>query len=74
MGEDAADLGATGLLRLESGIPTATRDALAKLGWQLGGSDGGFGRYQCIENRRSGLSRVYAAASDMRADGIALAY
>jgi gamma-glutamyltranspeptidase / glutathione hydrolase len=74
MGEDAPDLGATGLLRLESGIPTATRDALAKLGWQIGGSDGGFGRYQCIENRRSGSARVYAAASEMRADGIALAY
>jgi gamma-glutamyltranspeptidase/glutathione hydrolase len=62
------------LLRLESGIPVATRGALVGLGWQIGESDGGFGRYHCIENRRSGETRVYAAASEMRADGIALAY
>jgi gamma-glutamyltranspeptidase/glutathione hydrolase len=59
-----------GLLRLESGVPAATRKALAELGWKLGASDGGFGRYQAIE-RWPGR---YAAAADMRADGVALAF
>jgi gamma-glutamyltranspeptidase / glutathione hydrolase len=74
MGEDSPDLPPTGLLRLESGIPDATRAALAAMGWKIGDSDGGFGRYQCIENRQDGKDRVYAAASEMRADGCALAY
>jgi gamma-glutamyltranspeptidase/glutathione hydrolase len=74
MGEDAAGLSPTGLLRLESGVPEATRAALGAMGWKLGESDGGFGRYQCIENRQDGQDRVYAAASEMRADGCALAY
>ena len=59
-----------GLLRLETGIPTSTQKALADLGWKLGASDGGFGRYQAIE-RWPGR---YAAAADPRADGSALAY
>jgi gamma-glutamyltranspeptidase / glutathione hydrolase len=74
MGEDAAGLSPIGLLRLESGVPEATRAALAAMGWKIGESDGGFGRYQCIENRQDGQDRVYAAASEMRADGCALAY
>jgi gamma-glutamyltranspeptidase/glutathione hydrolase len=74
MGEDSPGLGATGLLRLESGVPERTRRALAGMGWQIGASDGGFGRYQCIERRMSDSERVYAAASEMRADGLALAY
>ena len=74
MGEDAPDLGPTGLLRLESGIPAKTRAALASLGWRIGASDGSFGRYHCVENRLDGNVRVYAAASEMRADGCALAY
>jgi len=74
MGEDSPDLGPTGLLRLESGVPAATRQALADMGWRIGDSDGGFGRYQCVEHRISGEDRVYAAASEMRADGCALAY
>jgi gamma-glutamyltranspeptidase / glutathione hydrolase len=74
MGEDGPGLGPTGLLRLEHGIPEATRAALAALGWKIGESDGGFGRYECIENRLDGKDRVYAAASEMRADGCALAY
>jgi len=74
MGEDSAGLPATGLLRLESGVPDATRKALADMGWTIGASDGGFGRYECIEHRMDGTSRVYAAASEMRADGCALAY
>lgn len=74
MGEDAPGLPPTGLLRLESGVPEATRARLAAIGWTIGAPDGGFGRYQCIENRASGGERVYAAASEMRADGCALAY
>ena len=60
----------TGLLRLESGVPTITRQALADLGWSIGASDGGFGGYQAIE-RWPGR---YAAATEMRKDGVALAY
>ena len=74
MGEDEVGLGPTGLLRLETGIPEATRAALAAMGWKIGEPDGGFGRYECIENRQDGKDRVYAAASEMRADGCALAY
>ncbi|WP_411338811.1 gamma-glutamyltransferase family protein [Sphingopyxis sp. J-6] len=74
MGEDAPDLGTNGLLRLESGVPEATRRRLADIGWTLGEPDGGFGRYQCVEHRMDGDTRVYAAASEMRADGCALAY
>lgn len=74
MGEDSPNLPATGLLRLESGVPETTRSALANMGWTIGASDGGFGRYECIEQRMDGKDRVYAAASEMRADGCALAY
>ncbi len=74
MGEDPPGLGPQGLLRLETGVPAASRRALADIGWTLGDSDGGFGRYQCIEQRAGAAQRVYAAASEMRADGVALAY
>ncbi len=74
MGEDAAGLPATGLLRLESGVPATTRAALATIGWTIGQPDGGFGRYEAIERRMDDGARVYAAASEMRADGCALAY
>ena len=74
MGEDAPGLGPLGVLRLESGVPRATREALAALGWPLAGADGGFGRYECIEHRMDGRDRVWSAASEMRADGMALAY
>ena len=74
MGEDLPGFGPKGVLRLEAGVPTETRKALIALGWPMGESDGGFGRYECIENRHSGTDRVYAAASEMRADGCALAY
>ena len=73
-GEDAPDLGPIGLLRLETGIPEKTQRTLAEMGWHIGSSDGGFGRYHCIEHRMSGSDRVYAAGSEMRADGLALAY
>jgi gamma-glutamyltranspeptidase / glutathione hydrolase len=74
MGEDRPGMGPRGLLRLEAGVPAATRKALADLGWPMGESDGGFGRYECIEMRRQGADRVYAAGSEMRADAVALAY
>jgi len=59
-----------GLLRLETGVPEKTKAQLAALGWKLGASDGGFGGYQAIE-RWPGR---YAAATEMRKDGVALAY
>ncbi len=74
MGEDSAGLAPTGVLRLEAGVPELSRRALIDLGWPMGESDGGFGRYECIEPRMNGADRVYAAASEMRADGMALAY
>ena len=74
MGEDAPGLSKKGLLRLESGVPQATRTALADMGWPIGAPDGGFGRYECVELTKPKGERVYAAASEMRADGCALAY
>ncbi|MEO8114430.1 MAG: gamma-glutamyltransferase family protein, partial [Phenylobacterium sp.] len=59
-----------GLLRLETGVPEAAKAALAGLGWKLGKTDGGFGGYQAVE-RWPGR---YAAATEMRKDGVALAY
>jgi gamma-glutamyltranspeptidase/glutathione hydrolase len=74
MGEDPAGLGPRGILRLEAGVPEETRKALIAMGWPMGKSDGGFGRYECVELRKPNGERVYAAASEMRADGVALAY
>jgi len=74
MGEDRAGLGPMGILRLEAGVPADTRKALATMGWPMGESDGGFGRYECIELRKQGEERVYAAGSEMRCDAVALAY
>jgi gamma-glutamyltranspeptidase/glutathione hydrolase len=74
MGEDPVGLGPRGILRLEAGVPEATRNALIAMGWPMGKSDGGFGRYECVELRKTNGERVYAAASEMRADGVALAY
>jgi gamma-glutamyltranspeptidase/glutathione hydrolase len=74
MGEDPPNLGPRGILRLEAGIPVETRKALIAMGWPMGASDGGFGRYECVELRKQGQDRVYAAATEMRADGVALAY
>ncbi|HEY2480895.1 MAG TPA: gamma-glutamyltransferase, partial [Caulobacteraceae bacterium] len=59
-----------GTLRLETGVPAATRSALAAIGWRFGRSDGGFGGYQAIQR----LAGRYAAATEMRKDGVALAY
>jgi gamma-glutamyltranspeptidase/glutathione hydrolase len=74
MGEDDKSIGGTGMLRLEAGVPERTARTLAEMGWRLGPSDGGFGRYSSVERRESGTQLVYAAASDVRADGISLAY
>jgi gamma-glutamyltranspeptidase/glutathione hydrolase len=74
MGEDGAGLPPSGLLRLESGVPEATRAQLASMGHVIGASDGGFGRYECVEYKPDAGQLVYAAASEMRADGCALAY
>ncbi len=74
MGEDSPGLGPTGELHLERGVPAATRQALADMGWRIGELNGGYGRYHCVEHRMSGEDRVYAAATEMRADGCALAY
>jgi gamma-glutamyltranspeptidase / glutathione hydrolase len=74
MGEDDKSIGGTGLLRLESGVPAETRAKLAAMGWRIGESDGGFGRYQCVERTTDADTRVWAAGSEMRADGCALAY
>jgi gamma-glutamyltranspeptidase / glutathione hydrolase len=78
MGEDPPGLTPKGILRLEAGIPTATREKLTALGWPMGASDGGFGRYEGIELSTSDYAgykdRVYAAGSEMRADAVALAY
>ena len=59
-----------GTLRLETGVPAATRQGLVDLGWKLGASDGGFGGYQAIQR----FDGRYVAASEMRKDGLALAY
>ncbi|MCR5873353.1 gamma-glutamyltransferase family protein [Phenylobacterium sp. J426] len=59
-----------GVLNLETGVPAATQKALAALGWSLRPDPGGYGGYQAIE-RWPGR---YAAATEMRKDGVALAY
>jgi gamma-glutamyltranspeptidase/glutathione hydrolase len=59
-----------GTLHLESGVPEATKRGLAALGWSFGPSDGSFGGYQAIER----LPGRYGAATEMRKDGVALAY
>ena len=74
MGEDQPGLGPLGILRVEAGVPEQTRKELMAMGYPMGASDGGFGRYECIEHRMSGETRFWAAASEMRADGCALAY
>ncbi len=64
------DLGQPGVLNLETGVPEATKAALAKLGWVMKPAPGGYGGYQAIQ-RWPGR---YAAATEMRKDGVALAY
>ena len=64
------DLGPIGKLNLESGVPDATKKALADLGWPLAPNPGVYGGYEAIQ-RHPGR---YAAATEMRKDGTALAY
>src|SRR3984957_4445733 len=65
-----AGVGEHGILSLETAMPRETVAGLAALGWSQSRSPGAFGGYQAIE-RRPGR---YAAASEMRKDGAALAY
>jgi gamma-glutamyltranspeptidase/glutathione hydrolase len=59
-----------GVLNLESGVPPKSQKALADLGWKLAPNPGGYGGYEAIQ-RHPGR---YAAATEMRKDGTALAY
>ena len=64
-----------GVLHLENGVPQATRAGLEQRGWVLGPTDGGFGGYQNVMRQTNGEGRwTYGAATEMRKDGIALAY
>lgn len=65
----------TGVLHLESGVPEATKAQLRAMGWTLGEPDGGFGGYQNVMKQMNPGGRwTYGAATEMRKDGIALAY
>ena len=64
------NLGPIGALNLETGVPAATVAALAKLGWPMKPAPGGYGGYQAIQ----AWPGRYAAATEMRKDGVALAY
>jgi gamma-glutamyltranspeptidase/glutathione hydrolase len=61
---------AQGVLNLETGVPTATRQALADLGWKMAPNNGVYGGYEAIQKHPG----RYAAATEMRKDGTALAY
>ena len=64
-----------GKLHLENGVPEATKARLTEMGWNLGEPDGGFGGYQNIMMQQNPDGRwTYGAASEMRKDGLALAY
>ena len=65
----------TGVLHLETGVPEAAKAQLAAMGWTLGPPDGGFGGYQnVVRQPHPGGRWTYGAATEMRKDGIALAY
>jgi gamma-glutamyltranspeptidase/glutathione hydrolase len=59
-----------GLLNLETGVPEKTKAELAALGWKLAPNPGVYGGYEAIQNHPG----RYAAATEMRKDGTALAY
>jgi gamma-glutamyltranspeptidase/glutathione hydrolase len=59
-----------GAVSLERGMPAATKQGLADLGWTFRPDPGAFGGYQAIQR----FPGRYAAASEMRKDGAALAY
>lgn len=62
-----------GMLSLETGVPAFTRARLAAMGWKIAPTrtfDSGYGGYQCIMKG----PEAYGAATEMRKDGLALAY
>ncbi len=62
-----------GSLSLETGVPAFTRARLAAMGWKIAPTrtfDSGYGGYQCIMKG----AEAYGAATEMRKDGLALAY
>jgi len=64
-----------GVLHLETGVPEATKRALEQMGWVLGPPDGGFGGYQNVVRQINERGPwTYGAATEMRKDGIAIAY
>ena len=64
-----------GTLFLETGVPEASKRRLEVMGWTLGGPNGGFGGYQnVVMQQNEGGRWTYGAATEMRKDGIALAY
>ncbi len=64
-----------GVLHLESGVPAETRRGLEAMGWTLGGPDGGFGGYQNVVRQiNADGGWTYGAATEMRKDGLALAW
>jgi gamma-glutamyltranspeptidase/glutathione hydrolase len=65
----------SGVLHLESGVPEATKQQLRAMGWTLGGPNGGFGGYQNVVRQVNARGPwTYGAASEMRKDGLALAW
>jgi gamma-glutamyltranspeptidase/glutathione hydrolase len=65
----------SGVLHLESGVPEATKEQLRAMGWTLGGPNGGFGGYQNVVRQVNARGPwTYGAASEMRKDGLALAW
>lgn len=63
---------AGGFVTLESGVDSATRRKLEKLGHRIVESRGGFGGYQAI--RIDMRNRVLSGGSDPRKDGAAIGY
>jgi gamma-glutamyltranspeptidase/glutathione hydrolase len=59
-----------GTLNLETGVPEKTRAELAALGWKMAPNPGVYGGYEAIQKHPG----RYAAATEMRKDGTALAY
>ncbi|MGX6648218.1 gamma-glutamyltransferase [Maricaulaceae bacterium MS644] len=64
--------GGRGVVRVESGVPQAVREALEALGHVVEDGDGAFGGYQAI--RRDPQTGVLFGASEMRKDGAAQGY
>ena len=64
--------GGRGVVRVESGVPAAVREALEAKGHVVEDGDGGFGGYQMIY--RDPATGVLHGASEMRKDGAAQGY